>query len=334
MGGALKDAVTVIRCTGMVRGFGRVAEYIVVDAPRVIRTFDTTVKPLIDSTLTDDPILCQNTYNALLATAVRVSLAIRAYARMADVEFDAPLAVLGGAFTRVYDDLFDHFYDPGLDERLAELFRGREVRPQCSAEALANVMYRAIVQRLARADDDPFFEIVRRLHDFESASCRQLDPLTSAEEVRRITWGKGGYGVQALCSLLRPGLVGREADLVMELGHVLQLIDDHHDVAVDRAEDVVTSVTLGDATLAALATRIRRLLADLRAHYGRTKDRQLAATLFIMLIGAYISHHGPKRPPPASPAQPAGRNVWRLMFAEAGHMAPRRTSGNSEPRQG
>jgi hypothetical protein len=323
MGGAFHDALVVARCTGMATGIGSIARYILFDAPKAARAFDAAVKPLIDAALAEDPVLCQDTYAALLATAVRVNLALRAYTTMAGLEFDLPLSVLGGAFTRAYDDLFDHFYRPNLDERLAELFRGGPFRPQSGPESLACAMFRAIVDRLGRSEDDPFLAIVGRLHAFESASRRQLDPLASMEEVRHITWGKGGYAVQALCALFRPGLVDPEAELVMELGYVLQLIDDHHDLAVDRREGVVTSVTLGDATLSSLAARIRRLRTDLRRHYGRQRDRQLAAMLYIMLIGAYVAHHRPSRRPVSTAAPRAKTRVWRLMFSEAGHMAPR-----------
>lgn len=330
MGSAFHDSIAVARSTSLATGLGSVAKYILFDAPRAIQAFDATVKPLIDASLADDPTLCQDTYDALLATAVRVNLAIRAYATMTDLEFDAPLSVLGGAFTRVYDDLFDHYYRADLDERLTELFRGGPFQPQCGPETLACAMFHAIVERLGRRYDDPFFTIVRRLHHFESASRRQLDPLTSVEEVRRITRGKGGYAVQALCALLRPELATPEADLVMELGYVLQLIDDHHDVAIDRAAGVVTSVTLGDATLASLAAQIRRLRASLRTHYGR-RDRQLAAMLYIMLLGAYGAHRRPNRPPSTTRPHPAKKKVWRLMFMEAGHMAPREIADDLKP---
>jgi hypothetical protein len=330
MGGAFHDALVVARCAGMATGLGSIARYIFLDAPRVIEAFDAVVKPLVDRALADDPDLWQDTYHALLATAVRVSLALRAYTTMAGLEFDVALSVLGGAFTRVYDDLFDHFYREDLDERLAELFRGGRFEPRSGPEALAGAMFRAIVERLGRSGGDPFFAIVGRLHGFESASRRQLDPLASAEQVRRITRGKGGHAVQALCALFRPGLAGPEAELVMELGYVLQLIDDHHDVAVDRRDGVVTSVTLGDATLASLAARIRRLRAGLREHYGRNRDRQLAAMLYIMLIGAYAAHHHPSRTPPPAAPERAKRSVRRLMFGEAGHMAPR-SADDSRP---
>ncbi|HXR73198.1 hypothetical protein [Actinocrinis sp.] len=323
MGGAFHDAVVVARCTGMAIGLGSIARYMRRDAPRAIRAFDAVVKPLIDTALAEDPELCQDTYQALLATAVRVNLALRAYTTMAGLEFDVSLSVLGGAFTRVYDDLFDHFYRADLDERLGELFRGGPFEPRSGPEALACAMFRAIVERLGRDGEDPFFAIVGRLHDFESASRRQLDPRASAADVRHITWGKGGYAVQALCALLRPGLAGSEAELVMELGHLLQLIDDHHDLATDRRDGVVTSVTLGDATLGSLATQLRGLRASLRRHYGRNRDRQLSAMLFIMLLGAYASHRRPHRPAPAAVPARATRSVWRLMFGEAGHMAPR-----------
>ncbi|HEU5357050.1 MAG TPA: hypothetical protein VFU65_21450 [Actinocrinis sp.] len=221
----------------------------------------------------------------------------------------------------MYDDLFDHFYRADLDESLAELFRGDPFEPRSGPEALARAMFRAIVERLGRDRDDAFFAIVGDLHGFESESRRQLDPLTSAADVQHITWGKGGYAVQALCALFRPELAGPEAELIMELGYVLQLID----MAVDRRDGVVTSVTLGDATLASLAAQLRRLRAGLRGHYGRNRDRQLTAMLYIMLLGAYLAHRHPNRLPRAgATVQPEKRSVWQLMFGEAGHMAPRK----------
>jgi hypothetical protein len=309
----------------MAAGLGSIAGYLVRDAPRAVKAFDAVVKPLIDEALAEEPQLCQDTYYALLATAVRVNLALRAYTAMAGLPFDVALSVLGAAFTRVYDDLFDHFYRDDLDERLAELFGGGRFEPQSGPEALAGAMFRAIVARLDRREDDPFFAIVGRLHGFESASRRQLDPRASAADVRQITRGKGGYAVQALCALFRPGLGGPEAELIMDLGYVLQLIDDHHDLAVDRRDGVVTSVTLGDETVSSLATRIRRLRNQLRSFYGKSRVRQLVAMLYIMLVGAYTAHRHPNRLSETDAAPAATRSVWQLMFAEAGHMAPRAT---------
>lgn len=85
---------------------------------------------------------------------------------------------------------------------------------------------------------------------------------------------------------------------------------------------MVTSVTLGDETVSSLATRIRRLRNQLRSFYGKSRVRQLVAMRYTMLVGAYTAHRHPDR---LSETDAATRSVWQLMFAEAGHMAPRAT---------
>lgn len=319
MGGALRDALGVARCLPMAAGLPGVLRFVLRDAKQVVRAFDESVAPLVARSLPAASALSRDAQDAFLATSVKVGLAMRSYADMAGVPFDARLAVLGSSFTRLYDDLVDNFDREGLDDRLAGLFDGGPFEPLSDVESLLLALYRAMEARMARPGGDPIFAIVRELHEYERASRRQRDPRIPPSEVERITRGKGGLGVTALFALLRPGMPAGERDDLMELGDVLQLLDDHHDVAVDRRDGVVTVATLGAPGLAALCRKVRRLRVRLGARYGRGRDRRLAAMLFVMLAGAFVAH----RRRPGGPV-PAGhtRRPFVLLFSRAGTIAP------------
>jgi hypothetical protein len=322
MGGVLRDALGVARCTAMAAGIPTVFRYVCRAAKEVTRSFDETVAPLIRQAIGDDPRLAADAYHALLATSTKVGLAMWGYADLAGVPFDPRLAVLGSSFTRVYDDLVDNFAGHRLDERLAGLFRGEAFVPLPGPETLLVLLYRAIETAIARPADDPLFPIMRELHEYECASRAQRDPRISAPEVRRITRGKGGLGLTALFALLRPGMSRGERVVLLELGDVLQLLDDFHDVAIDRRDGVVTAATHGDADLADLAAKIRRLRTGFRRHYGPGRDRRLAAMLFVMLAGALVASHRRTDRPRAVASPRRRRTAFMRLFAQAGNLTP------------
>ena len=133
----------------MAAGLGSIAGYLVRDAPRAVEACDAVVKPLIDEALAEEPQLCQDTYYALLATAVRVNLALRAYAAMAGLPFDVALSVLGAAFTRVYQLMFaeaGHMAPRATDGHGAACVR-------CISELGVLGAYRARIENHIRACD-------------------------------------------------------------------------------------------------------------------------------------------------------------------------------------
>jgi hypothetical protein len=145
---------------------------------------------------------------------------------------------------------------------------------------------------IARPCDDPVFAVLRTLHEYQRLSRRQRDSPMSPEEVSRVTRGKGGLGTVALFALLCPRMDPAEQDVIMELGDVLQLLDDHHDVPLDNAAGVTTSATLGESSLTEVSRRIRDLRTRFARYYGGGRGRQMLAMLYLMLIGAFVVRCG------------------------------------------
>ncbi|MGW6904944.1 hypothetical protein [Streptomyces sp. NPDC054940] len=283
----------------------------------MVRAFDRTVLPLVERTV-PDPAQRRMIHATLLGTGMKVGFALWGYASMARVPFDAELTVLGSSFTRLYDDLVDHGDREGLDTDLASLFADepREpFHPRSHLEELLLLLYDALAVRLPHPPDDPIHPLLRELHAFQLRSRAQRDPRIALPEVLEITRGKGGLGMVALLSLLRPGMSEPERELLGELGYVFQLLDDLHDLALDRADGLTTSATLNAFSLAELAARVEGLRSRFTAHYGSA--RPLTVHLALTLIGVPLAargragHHGRPRLRTGS---------WALLFSRAGNI--------------
>ena len=320
-----RDAVAVLRCAVAARGWGSLLRFLCVDSRQLVPAYDRAVLPLVERTVPDAKER-RRIHATLLGTGVKVGFALWGYASMARVPFDAELAVLGSSFTRLYDDLVDHGDRADLDEDLASLFAGEPFRPHSRLEELLLLLHDAIAVRLPHPPDDPVHPLLRELHTFQLRSRAQRDPRLPLPEVLEITRGKGGLGMVALLSLLRPGMSAAERALLTELGYVFQLLDDLHDLPLDRAEGLTTSATLHAFSLTDLATRIRRLRFRFRTHYG-TAD-PLTAHLALTLIGALVA---PRRGP-ARPDRPRRRPRLRtgslaLLLSRAGNIRPSTRTG-------
>jgi hypothetical protein len=310
--GAVRNVIGVARSSAMAAGIVSIFRFICFDSKKLIRSFDEVVGPLLDRTVGTDP--C--TYDVLLASSIKFGLAMWGYAEMAGLPFDAELVVLGSSFTRVYDDLVDNFDQPELDDRVAEMFGTGRFQPLSDVESLLLALYRSIETRLARPRDDPIYAAIQELHSYERQSRRQRDPGISPTEVRQITRDKGGYGLIAMFALLRPAMVDAERELLMDLGEVIQLLDDHNDIVLDRRAGVRTSTILGESTLAGLARQIRELHGRLGRFYGRARVRTLAATLFMLLVGALFADRETVDGPPTR----RRRTTFALLFSAAGNL--------------
>lgn len=311
-----RDAVAVLRCVVSARGWGSLARFLRSDSRQLVPAFERTVLPLVERTV-PDAARRRRIHATLLSTSMKVGFALWGYASMARVPFDAELTVLGSSFTRLYDDLVDHGDRQGLDTDLASLFAGEPFRPHGDLEELLLLLHDAVAVRLPHAPDDPIRPLLRELHTFQLRSRAQRDPRLPPAEVLEITRGKGGLGMVALLSLLRPGMPARERELLIELGYVFQLLDDLHDLALDRAEGLTTSATLGAFSLTDLATRVQGLRSGFIAHYGTA--RPLTAHLALTLVGVPLAarrRNGRRgRPRP-------GTGSLRLLFSRAGNIRP------------
>lgn len=328
------EVVGVLRLAPLALGWPSVYRFVRREVNEIIEVFDRTVGPIVDRSIDGAP-RRQEVSRILLSTSVKVCLAMSGYAQAAGVAFQADRAVLGSSFTRVYDDLFDNFQVPSLDERLTILFDGGSFHPQSDAEAVLLGLYRAIEAALRREESHPVYAALRRMHRFQMQSRQQRGSDVSGQDLRRITRGKGGLGTVTLFGLLRPALSPDDQRLLMELGDVLQVLDDYHDVALDRAAGVATEVTEGTVTLTETGRRIGRLHREFRQQYLGCDRGRLFGMLFMMLARALL-------PPTAEPRRhrfgAPGRRGHRPVGPDPGDRRPHRlllwAAGNIYPEPG
>ncbi|SDD35731.1 hypothetical protein [Actinokineospora iranica] len=255
--------------------------------------FDRVVAPIVAAAV-PEPGDRARAAAVLRATSVKLGFLVAGYAAMARVPVRPDLLVLTGAITRVYDDLFDHFGGPELDDRLAELFRGGAFEPRGDMERLFLGLYREVERRLDRSPDAPHdvvFAALAAVHEHQAWSRGQADPEIGSAEIARITEGKGGHGMVVLLSLATPPMSRVEADLVYELGAILQRLDDYQDAEPDAATGVATAATRGEATLDDIRAALRGLAPRLRAHYG--SERPLYAVLHATLWMSFARRRCP-----------------------------------------
>jgi hypothetical protein len=323
------EAIGVLRLAPLTLGWPSVYRFVRREVNEIIEVFDRTVGPIVDESI-NGAHRRQEISRILLSTSVKVCLAMSGYAQATGIAFQTDRAVLGSSFTRVYDDLFDNFHTPSLDERLTVLFDGGSFQPQSDAEAVLLGLYRAIEAALRREESNPVYAALRRMHRFQMQSRQQRGSDVTGRDLRRITRGKGGLGTVTLFGLLRPALSSDDQRLLMELGDVLQVLDDYHDIALDRAAGVVTEVTQGTVTLAETGQRIGRLHREFRQQYlGCDRDR-LFGMLFMMLARALVhraAEHcrhrfGVRRGHRPAVPDPGDRQPYRLLLSAAGNIYP------------
>ncbi|GIJ26416.1 hypothetical protein Vqi01_15780 [Micromonospora qiuiae] len=320
------ELLAVLRLTPLAIGWPSVYRYLRRDVDEITEVFGLTIGPLIDRSIAGTR-RRREVYRILLSTSVKVCLAMSGYAQATNVAFQAHRAVLGSSFTRVYDDLFDNYDSPDMDQRLTVLFHGGPFQPRSDAESLLLALYATIDADLRGEDCEPVFSALRDMHTFQVRSRQQRSSVLSRSDLRQITRGKGGLGTTALFGLLRPGLSPEDRRLLLELGDVLQVLDDYHDVSLDRANGIATEVTAGTITLSEVAERIGWLRAEFRARWPRCRRDRLFGMLFMMLVGALVSHRHDRH------RKPAGRSVppipdlddctpHRLLLHPAGNIHP------------
>ncbi|MDI3404591.1 isoprenoid biosynthesis enzyme family protein [Streptomyces cavernicola] len=313
---ALRAATAVVRCALSASGWGSVLRFVRTEHRQVVRAFEEVVLPLVEQAVPESDVQ-RTVHTSLLATSMKVGLAMWGYASMARVPFDAELAVLGSSFTRLYDDLIDNFERENLGSDLLALLTGEPFRPCGQLEELLALLYKAIVVRLPHEPGDPIYGVLRELHDFQLTSRLQQGSGLSVAEVLDITRGKGGLAMIALFALLRPVMPAEERDILMDLGDVFQLLDDFHDLALDEAAHVTTSVTLGVTSVVELVGRISRLRSRFIGYYGTAGP--LSAQVALTLIGVPFAGRRGRR---------AGRGLGpdaaavRLLFSRAENIRP------------
>jgi hypothetical protein len=288
----------------------------------LVNTYNDVVAPIVAQTITDHQ-FGAHVRDVLRCAGIKVSYLIHSYSVMAGVPFNTELSVLGGAFTRLYDDLMDDSDDLTLDGRLTDLFHGRPFVPSTELECLLEQLHNAISSRLARPGDDPIYVALTALHDYQIRSRVQRDPAISRPSLEQITVGKGGLGLVALCALMRPAMIATERDLLMSLGATLQLLDDYVDVELDRQSGRTTLMSRGDSTLADVTDRLRALRPALFAFYGKGAGQFIGGLYFHILTGFAKRQWRPDRVGPRSDRWRRTNSQFLIMTRGADGVLPR-----------
>lgn len=144
-----------------------------------------------------------------------------------------------GAATAVYDDLFDH-YDYTMDESLVDLAGGKYKFGNIT-ELLSKNFYDIILKNLK--DPTKFNFYLQKVGYEQEASKAQVGGNLSLNEIRKITYDKGGYSIALSRSILQHSYASGEAEAVYILGKLIQLTDDIFDVRRDYLDKVDTLIT-------------------------------------------------------------------------------------------
>jgi hypothetical protein len=314
--GRIREFLAALSCLRLAAGVPWMVPFFRHDAHQVLAAFDLDVSPMICGAL-DEPGYRARVLVACRVGSVKTGFAIWCYARMAGEPFDPCLAAMAGAFSRLYDDLLDHGDDVGFDERFSAFLA--DGRPR-AADGIERVLYEcfdAMRRRLARPPTDPVFRAVAEAHRFQVLSRIQRRADASDETIDDIIGNKGGYGALVQFGLVRAGMGGEEASVVWRIGSVCQLLDDQHDLAVDRAQGIVTGATSGRVGPLDVAREVMRLRAQLAAHYGAARTRRFSGLLCILLAGLLVRRREPWSPEPEVPAGP-----WRMFKGHSYTVTP------------
>ncbi|MFI9769272.1 class 1 isoprenoid biosynthesis enzyme [Streptomyces sp. NPDC052415] len=284
----------LVRSLGMAAGLPPAARAAYRSLPVLARAYERVVAPLVAETLTDPPERAR-VDSSLRVMSVKFGLAMLGYARLTGHRLQPDVAVLAGAVTRLYDDLIDGDADrdPAAGDRLGELLGNRAFVPATPAELLLGRLVYAIERNLAHRPDASVFMALVSLHEYQLLSRRQREPGVPLDVLEKITRGKGAAAHLILCGLVKPRLGPAERDLVMDLGEILQSLDDYLDVEFDREHGVTTLVSCGALTLPAIARRLRAARPRLAAVHGGPAARPYCGMLYFLLLQAWVSRRLP-----------------------------------------
>lgn len=284
--GMWKDFVALMRSAGFVCtvNVGRISEYVSVYHREVTPIIESVLGHLESHPYTND-LLCEE--------SIRLCYFLDGYCKMADVPVRYDLALLGAAVARVYDDLVDDHGDDALLARLSVLFASGTFEPVSDAEQLFHLLYSELERRLGSHRDHPIYDAMIALHKAQTNSRKQRDPLIPTSCLADIAWEKGGNALIVLLYLMKPNMSDEERGVMLRLGGLLQLVDDHQDVDLDRQAGVATAATRGQLSLAVICRRLREIRPAVRSLYG--DDQPLFGLIYMSLCVTFLYRYLPRR---------------------------------------
>jgi hypothetical protein len=262
----LGDLAEVLRGVRLLRGLPGTLALARSGSADAARAADDVLAPLVHSAI--GPRHRDSVLVSLTHLGARFVYLAAAYSRLSGAPDRPDLALLAGAYSRLYDDLFDESTDVGSDRRVADLLRGERFEPATEYENLLGLIVSEITGRMHPAARAPMYEALRALHDHQIASRRQAEPGVTAQEVFAICRAKGGTAAAAFFAMLTPGLRPPQAAALSAVGEILQAVDDLSDAGPDSASGLATPATLGLERPADVLGLIEAVRPRLLANYG------------------------------------------------------------------
>lgn len=150
-----------------------------------------------------------------------------------------------GALTGLFDDFFDKTQLPveQVKEMIDDPFN---YNTNTSLEKLFIYFLKTVHQNLSSIDF--FNDMFNKVYHAQIDSLKQLKPDINYEEIKRITFNKGGYSLLFYRSAFNNNLAKNEFNATFNLGALMQLCNDIFDVYKDEKQKIRTLVTATDNT--------------------------------------------------------------------------------------
>jgi hypothetical protein len=243
--------------------------------------FEASVTPMIAAVV--EPPDRRYLHDQLLSWGIKSGYMVENFARVAGCPPQPEASILGGVFTRLYDDALDETDDETAGERLTALFDGGDLAPHGTVERLVDAVYRRLRELAPASTHRTAYRALAELHRCQLVSLKQAGPELSAADVWELALAKGGAGVVVLCSLVHPGMSPAEETIIHDLGGFLQLVDDYQDAPDDRRAGLRTTATDGTLTRSYLLTCLRDIEDRIIEAYGREMSRDFVDSLYLWL---------------------------------------------------
>ncbi len=146
------------------------------------------------------------------------------------------LMTILGSFSPFYDDLFDK--PVSAHEKKQFIIDLYGIKPENKREKL---LYDLFIQGYDKVDDKKALsKTAYKLHLSQQHSRIQWQESASCEEVKKVTFAKGGYSALLFRNLLNEQLCAEEYNFVFLYGAFLQVLDDIFDVVNDSKKGIKT----------------------------------------------------------------------------------------------
>lgn len=307
----LQEILAAIRCVRLATGLPTLWRFSRRDGHEILAHLDTAVMPLVHRTI-DNPELRSWLRGAFQTATIKFGVGMWGYAAMTGRPADVRLIALSTSFTRLYDDLMDHGADESVDDRFAQLVQGELPSAVSQLELLMHELFRAIEAEARPRRPGSFYADVTQVHRWQRRSRRQrLDPSITPAEVRNITRAKGSLGILVLYTLGREDTHESERDIIRHIGAVGQMLDDLHDMPIDRQDGIMTPATAGHIRAWQVGGEVARLAARLRRHFGQRRARAFNGLLFLYQAGLIFRREQVSRRYPPVATTPLGILIGR-----------------------